>query len=137
MEPKRIVYCADVIARLGNSRGPLVVIERLGSEKGLSFPGGKQEPGEYLSDTARREFFEETGLVLSIHEVLATHAEKDRDPRGDYVSTVFTGIAHGIPRNEPGKTRVLLLQSHEALARQHEFVFDHSSLLLDYLEKEK
>jgi ADP-ribose pyrophosphatase YjhB (NUDIX family) len=137
MEPKKIVYCADVIARLGNAHGPLVIIQRLGSQKGLSFPGGKQEPGEQLSDTARREFFEETGLILSIHEVLMTRAERARDPRGDYVSTVFTGIAQGVPRNEPGKTRVLLLQNHEALARQHEFVFDHSSLLMDYLEKEK
>jgi ADP-ribose pyrophosphatase YjhB (NUDIX family) len=137
MELNKIVYCADVIARLGNAHGPLVVTERLGSQKGLSFPGGKQEPGERLSDAARREFSEETGLILSIHEVLGTRAEKDRDPRGDYVSTVFTGIAQGIPRNEPSKTRVLLLQSSEARARRHEFVFDHSSLLMDYLEKEK
>lgn len=131
-----IIYCADVIARLGGPSGPLVLVERLGSAKGIALPGGKQDSGELLSDTARRELSEETGLSLSIEGVLATSAKPGRDRRGDYVSTVFVGTAHGTPQNEPGKTRVLLLTQEDALARRNEFVFDHFDLLSRYLALE-
>lgn len=133
MNASPIIYCADVIARLGSPSGPLVLVERLSSGKGLAFPGGKKEKGEHLSDTARRELLEETGLTLSIEGVLGTYAADGRDERGRYVSTVFLGIAHGTPRDEPGKTRVLLLTIEEALARAGDFAFDHGDLLADYL----
>lgn len=129
----KIVYCADVIARLNEPSGPFVLVERLSSQKGIALPGGKQEPGETLSDTACREFFEETGLTLTITEVLTTEAEEGRDPRGRYVSTVFLGYAEGTVRDEPGKTRVLLLTQQEVFEREREFVFDHFKILSDYL----
>lgn len=126
-----IIYCADVIARHAPT-GTLVLVERLGSMKGLAFPGGKHERGELLSETARREFFEETGLSLVIHGVLATCAQPGRDARGHYVSTVFLGEASGMPRDEEHKTRVLLLTEEEALARKNDFAFDHFDLLVQY-----
>lgn len=130
-----IVYCADVIARYGDSKGPLILVERLGSVPGLSLPGGKQEPGETLSETACRELFEETGLMLTITDVLETRAEPKRDPRGRFVSTVFLGTANGTVQNEDGKTRVCLLSEKEIVQREREFSFDHFSVLTNYLKR--
>lgn len=127
MEP--IVYCADAIACLGDPDGPVVLVERLGAVPGLSLPGGKQEPNELLSATVRREFREETGLGLLVTGVLATRAEHGRDPRGHYVSTVFTGIASGLIRREQHKTRVLLLPKSAIPDLRQHFVFDHYDLL--------
>jgi 8-oxo-dGTP diphosphatase len=128
------IYCADIIARYGGPKGPIVLVERLGSIRGLALPGGKQEKDELLSETARREFREETGLALSIEGVLGTYAEGTRDPRGHYVSTVFVGKAIGVQRDESEKTRVLLLEKGEVLERRNEFVLDHFLILTNYFE---
>ncbi len=130
-----IIYCADAIARFENWSGPLVFIERLSRAPGLAFPGGKQEDGETLSATVLREFYEETGLHLTIEHVLGTYAEDDRDPRGHYVATVFVGVADGKIRHEPGKTHVHLLTVEEALKREKEFVFDNAKMLRDYIRR--
>lgn len=130
---EKIIYCADIIARIPGSHGPLVMIERLSEPSGLCFPGGKQEAGETLTRTAIREFHEETGYILSLEGTLGTYAEDGRDPRGRYVTTAFYGIALGTKRDEPGKTRVTLLSREEALARKEEYLFDHFRVLQAYL----
>ncbi len=125
-----IVVCADVIALCG---GKLVLVERLGSQRGLAFPGGKQDPGERLSATAVREMREETGLVLSIDYALGTYAADGRDPRGRFVSTVFVGQVAGMIRAETGKTRVVLLDPLQLWERRHELLFDHAGMFAEYL----
>lgn len=133
MRTERIVYCADVIARLNGPSGPFVLVERLGVAKGIALPGGKQEAGESLSCTAIREFEEETGLSLTLLETLGTKAEAGRDSRGRYVSTVFLGVAHGTPRNEHLKTRVVLLSEEEIACRKHALMFDHLDIIGEHL----
>jgi ADP-ribose pyrophosphatase YjhB (NUDIX family) len=129
MSQKPIV-CADAIARYGSG---IVVIERLSSLPGLALPGGKQDPGETLSETIVREVWEETGLRFVIEGVLGTYADPKRDPRGRYVSTVFSGIACGTVRDEGGKTRVLILTEQEIRDRKDRFVLDHFRMLEEYL----
>ena len=132
---EKIIYCADAICLL---EGKIVLVERLGSVKGLALPGGKQDPGESLTATIIREFKEETGLEFVPDIVFGTYAEPERDPRGKYVSTVFVGKAmwetSGSIRNEPGKTRVILLDPKEFSARRNEFAFDHGDILAWFLE---
>lgn len=128
MNQRRII-CADAIMRYG---GGIVVIERLGSVPGFALPGGKQDPGETLSETIVREMWEETGLRFVIEGVLGTYAEPLRDPRGEYVSTVFIGCAHGTIREETGKTRVMVLSDEEIHVMLDSFVFDHGQVLEDY-----
>jgi 8-oxo-dGTP diphosphatase len=126
------IICADAIARYGSK---IVIVERLSSVPGLALPGGKQDPDETLSKTAIREFTEETGLSLSLLEVLGTYAEEGRDPRGNFISTVFTGIAAGIPKDETRKTCVIFLDKEEILAEKERFVFDHFQVLSDYFKR--
>lgn len=132
-----IVYCADIVATYGGPEGPLVLIERLGSNPGIALLGGKQDPGESLLETACREFREETGLTLVVTDVLETRAAPGRDGRGHYVSTVFAGTAAGTPQEEAGKTRVLLCSPEEALALEHAFVLDHFSILFSWLTRQR
>jgi 8-oxo-dGTP pyrophosphatase MutT (NUDIX family) len=122
----KIIYCADAIA-IDERSGKIVVIERLGSLKGLALPGGKQEKGEFLSGTAMREMTEETGYRLKITSVFKTCAEEG------YVSTVFIGFISGVPKDEPGKTKVLLMTDEEILKRKDEFIIDHGDIIAEYI----
>lgn len=131
------IHCADIIATLQSYENRYVIIERLTTPKGLALPGGKREPNEALEATACREFLEETGLRLAISYYVGMYNSPGRDPRGPYVSHVFRGLATGTPRDEPGKTRVLLLTEAELLVRAGEFVVDHATIIADFLRQKQ
>lgn len=65
-----IVLAASALVR--DEHGRVLLIKRgRDPEKGRwSLPGGKNEPGEALTETARREVLEETGLHVEIAEEL-------------------------------------------------------------------
>lgn len=130
MKPKQVIRCVDVIASRGDS---FVVIERLSEPKGLAFPGGKVESGETPISAIVREFGEETGFTLEVTGVVGFYDDEARDPRGRYVSTVMHGVAHGAPKEEPGKTRVHCMHASEILARHREFVSDHFRMFTDFV----
>lgn len=131
MSDDKIIYCADIIA-VYDSVSKLVLVERLASLPGFAFPGGKQEKGETLWQTAVREMKEETGLRLDIENVLGTYAEPGRDPRGDYVSTVFIGRAFGEIKEETDKTRIVICD----ISDMHKYIpgllFDHAKVFADF-----
>ncbi|MFC1644867.1 NUDIX domain-containing protein [Patescibacteria group bacterium] len=128
-----IEYCSDVVAHF---KEKIVIIKRLSFPEGLALPGGRKEEHEDFEDCARREFKEETGLLLLIEKNLGIYDEPNRDPRGRKISTAFAGRAYGMVKNEPEKTIVLLMTKEEVIARKDEFVFDHYQIFCDSLENE-
>ena len=117
----------DVIAKLGKK---LVLIERLSFPFGLALSGGKVEDKERPIRAAKREFTEETGLTLRTIRFYARTEGKSRDPRGPTKSRVYIGVAEGIPKNENGKTRVVLLSVSKVLSLPLDrFAFDHGKIL--------
>ena len=88
-ERKRPVECAGAVVRDGDGR---LLLVRRGREPGLgrwSLPGGRVEPGETPADAAAREVAEETGLVVTVGDLLATV------PIGDYVVHDFAATVVG------------------------------------------
>lgn len=128
-----LVRTADVIALL---RGKFVLIERLKFPFGLALPGGHIDPGEKPMQTAIREFAEETGLILSEATFVTKRRGKRRDPRYAMSETsVYSGIASGIIKNEKGFTEVVLLSKKEILSLPIErFAFDHWKILIAFLD---
>lgn len=128
----KIIYCADCIVRYGTG---FVLVERLKDGGGLALPGGKQDEGETLSQTALRELFEETGLRGTIASTFKTVADDGRDPRGKFVSTIFIVDASGPLLGEPGKTRPVVKSREEIEAQYAHFMFDHGDIMRDYLSQ--
>lgn len=126
-------HCADAIALY---EGKLVLVERLSDPKGLAIPGGRRDrlngQLESVDVCAVREFKEETGLSLVVEGVLGTYDDPQRDPRGPKASTVVYGKADGWLKDEPGKTRVLLLDPDAIDGLRGRFAFDHYEILKDW-----
>ena len=115
--------------------GKFVLIERQKFPLGLALPGGHVDPGEGPREAAIREFKEETGLTLSNVQFVARRRGKRRDPRYAMSETsVYSGSATGIPRDEKGFTKVVFLSKKELLKLPKDrFAFDHHSILMQYL----
>lgn len=126
--------CVDAIARTDN--GEVVLVERLSEPEGLAFVGGRIDGNELPVDAIIREFHEETGMAFEPTYVLGYYDDRGRDPRGPKASTVFVGTAEGTPRDEPKKTKVVLLSLEELCLREDELVFDHATIFDDYLIRE-
>lgn len=60
-----------------------------------AFPGGFLNMDEDLSECARRELEEETGLNLLTLRQFYTFSDPYRDPRGRVISTAFIGYVTG------------------------------------------
>lgn len=54
---------------------------------------------ENLSDTARRELFEETNVEGLLMEQLGTYGDYDRDPRTRVITTAYMAVLQGEERN--------------------------------------
>lgn len=126
-----IECCADAIAMYGSK---LVLVERLNTPKGYALPGGRLDAGESLEQCIVREMKEETGFDFSIGYQFRTYSAPDRDPRGQKVSTVYFGKASGLPKNEPNKTRIVLMGLNEIDRYKDCFAFDHYKIIKDYME---
>lgn len=128
----KAIYCADVIA-FTEEEGLLVLIERLTVPLGLALPGGKLEISEAPEQAAVREFAEETGMEFIPVTIFRTYGQLGRDPRGHYVTTVIAGRACGTPKDESGKTRVVLVKLKEVEQYLPRMIGDHAKILRDFL----
>jgi len=60
----------------------------------LAFPGGHVEPTETVEQAAVRELLEETGIALTVDELMlvGVFSKPGRDPRGWYISISFLAV---------------------------------------------
>lgn len=54
-----------------------------------AFPGGFVDPDETTLQAAKRELYEETGIIVNDLTQLQTFSDIDRDPRGRTVTVVY------------------------------------------------
>lgn len=120
----------DIVIRLVEEPGSLVLIERRNPPFGFALPGGFVDVGEWVEDAARREAQEETGLQVTLEVLLGCYSDPRRDPRGHTVSVVYAGRASGYPRagDDAAACRVVAA-AHIGVP----LVFDHQKILDDYL----
>lgn len=66
-----------------------MLLQLRGDKKTWSIPGGAMELGESTLDTAKREFFEETGIEVEATRFLNVYSNfEEVYPNGDAVQTV-------------------------------------------------
>ena len=83
------LVCGDRVLLVRRGRAPSLGL--------YAFPGGRIEPGETAEQAARRELFEETGLVagrLALHREFLIGREPHGSPAG-FRLQVFTGTHEG------------------------------------------
>ncbi|MDX3230609.1 NUDIX hydrolase [Streptomyces sp. ME19-01-6] len=83
-------FTADVVCIRGDH---ILLIERgcPPFQGQLALPGGGVDPGEYPDMAAARELLEETGVKVSVDDLIfvGLFARPDRDPRGRYISAAY------------------------------------------------
>ena len=110
----------------------IVLIER-GREpfKGQkALPGGFQEFGESLEETAVREAKEETGLDVQLSRQMKVYSNPDRDPRGHVNSVGYVARAGGVPKggDDAADARVYSLEKIP-----YPLAFNHGKRVAEYL----
>jgi 8-oxo-dGTP diphosphatase len=116
-----------VDAVVHDTRGGVLLIERLNPPPGWALPGGFVDPGETLETAVARELREEAGLEATRIEQFHTYSDPHRDPRHHTVSTIFLVDAAGAPRagDDAGRAAFFPYDRLPPLA------FDHRDILAD------
>ena len=143
MVRERVALTVDVVLLTIRHGALAVLLVQRGSEPfrgSWALPGGFVEADETVTDAARRELAEETGLAsFDGHvEQLQTYADPGRDPRGRVVSVAHLGFMPDLPVPVAGSdaAAVSWWPVDEALdADRLTLAFDHRQIVADGVER--
>lgn len=93
--PQTPLLTVDVVVLVPDDR--VVLVRRKHPPPGWALPGGFVDVGEPVEAAAVREMREETGLDVTLTELLYVYSDPRRDARGHTASVVFLGRAAGTP----------------------------------------
>jgi len=127
-----VMLCVDAI--IPNGPYVLLINRKYPPYRGMwALPGGKLEADETLEECVVREVKEETGLTLYRPKLHAVYSDPDRDPRGRYISVVYTTTmwAGGLEAGDDA-SRARWMDITPRVLR--ELAFDHGKILGDYLQ---
>lgn len=132
--PRMQVTVDAVILRAQEDGDEVLLIERKHApyEGCWAIPGGFVDMDETLADAAKRELYEETGIVVEKLVQIHTFDAINRDPRDRTISTVFLGFANEDATIKAGDDASMAdWFSMDALPP---LAFDHEQIL-GYVEK--
>ncbi|HEY6101259.1 MAG TPA: NUDIX hydrolase [Anaeromyxobacter sp.] len=116
----------DVVIAVAGDR--VVLVRRRNPPPGWALPGGFVDEGETLEAAAVREVREETGLEVTLTDLLYVYSDPRRDPRRHTLSAVFLGWAAGEPA---GADDAAEATGFAWTALPAPIAFDHAEILAD------
>jgi 8-oxo-dGTP diphosphatase len=132
--PRTPEVSVDLVIELEDRPGrPVVLMRRGHPPHGHALPGGFVDIGETVEQAAVREAREETGLEVTLGELLGVYSDPARDPRGHTVTIVYVARARGNPVAGDDAAAILVADpmSPPPLA------FDHGRILADYVARHR
>jgi 8-oxo-dGTP diphosphatase len=116
----------DVVIALPGDR--VVLVARRFPPLGWALPGGFVDEGETVEAAAVREAREETGLEVTLTDLLGVYSDPRRDARRHTMSTVYLGRAAGEPigGDDAAEARAFAWSGLPA-----PLCFDHAEILAD------
>jgi 8-oxo-dGTP diphosphatase len=116
----------DVVIALPGDR--VVLVRRKHPPPGWALPGGFVDEGETLEAAAVREAREETGLAVTLVDLLYVYSDPRRDPRRHTLSAVYVGRADGEPAGGDDAAEARAFRWSELPSP---VAFDHGEILAD------
>ena len=132
--PRTPEITVDLVIELEDKPGrPIVVIRRGHPPPGHALPGGFVDIGETVEHAAMREAREETGLEITLRELLGVYSDPARDPRGHSVAIVYVATASGEPVAGDDAAAVIVTDPDQSPP----LIFDHGKILADYIARRR
>ena len=132
--PRTPEVTVDLVIELVDKPGrPIVVIRRGHPPPGHALPGGFVDIGETVEHAAMREAREETGLEITLREILGVYSDPARDPRGHSVAIVYVATASGEPVAGDDAAAVIVTDPDQSPPH----LFDHGKILADYIARRR
>jgi 8-oxo-dGTP pyrophosphatase MutT (NUDIX family) len=103
---------ARVRVAVFDEAGRLLLVKSWAGQNGWEFPGGGVDKGESWPEAARRELYEETGILVNIEDLAYVTTEKGRGGFDVPVFTVRTKTAN-LPQKQHNRREITHIGWHD------------------------